>query len=206
MVLSRFWALRCRGHLEQAKQICSYLYWMRHATIRFCTHEPDYSDLPNVEHKWDASVYGNVEEELQYKALPPPEKQVILTNYVDANLYHNVLTGRSVMGVLYFINGTPIDVLPMGLSLLLPGHALSISSITPSYTKGTLAMENTKYELQDFHGGGKTTTLICYRNKIEVPNKLQKAVISWYHTTLHSVILELREQKKQLDNIYGGQT
>jgi hypothetical protein len=43
------------------------------------------------------------------------------------------------MGVLHFINGTPIDVLPLGLSLLLPGHALSISSITPSYTKGTLS-------------------------------------------------------------------
>jgi hypothetical protein len=74
MVLLRFWALRCRGHLEQAKRICSYLYWMRHATIQFCTHELDYSDLPNVEHKWDASVYGDVEEELPYKALPPPWK------------------------------------------------------------------------------------------------------------------------------------
>jgi hypothetical protein len=51
-------------------------------------------------------------------------------------------------------------------------------------TMKILAMENTKYELQDFHGGGKTTALICYRNKIVVPNKLQKTVISWYHTTL----------------------
>jgi hypothetical protein len=34
---------------------------------------------------------------------------VILTHYVDANLYHNVLTGRSVTGVLHFLNGTPID-------------------------------------------------------------------------------------------------
>jgi hypothetical protein len=82
---------------------------MRHATIRFCTHEPDYSDLPNVEHKWDASVYGNVEEELPYKAPPPLGKQVILTHYVDANLYHNVLTGRSFNGVLHFLNGTTID-------------------------------------------------------------------------------------------------
>jgi hypothetical protein len=82
---------------------------MRHATIRFRTHEPDYSDLPNVEHKWDASVYGDVEEELPYKAPPPLGKQVILTHYVDANLYHNVLTGRSVTGVLHFLNGTPID-------------------------------------------------------------------------------------------------
>jgi hypothetical protein len=48
MSLSTFWALPCRGHLERAKQICSYLYWMRHTTIRFRTHEPDYSDLPNA--------------------------------------------------------------------------------------------------------------------------------------------------------------
>jgi hypothetical protein len=34
---------------------------------------------------------------------------VILTHYVDANLYHNVLTGRSVTGVLHFLNGTLID-------------------------------------------------------------------------------------------------
>jgi hypothetical protein len=46
-------------------------------------------------------------------------------------------------------------------------------------TMKILAMPNTKYELQDFHGGGKTTALICYRNKIVVPNKLQKAGILW---------------------------
>jgi hypothetical protein len=60
---------------------------MRHATIRFRTHEPDYSDLPNVKRKWDASVNGDIEEELPYKAPPPLGKQVILTHYVDANLY-----------------------------------------------------------------------------------------------------------------------
>jgi hypothetical protein len=47
-----------------------------------------------------------------------------------------------------------------------------------------LAMPKTEYELQDFHGGGKTTAIICYRNKIVVPNKLQQSVILWYHTTL----------------------
>jgi hypothetical protein len=109
MSLSSFQALPHRGHLERAKRICSYLYRMRRATIRFCTHEPDYSDLPNVKHKWDASVYGDVEEDLPYKAPPRLGKQVILTHYVDANLYHNVLTGRSVTGVLHFLIGTPID-------------------------------------------------------------------------------------------------
>jgi hypothetical protein len=56
---------------------------MKHATIRFRTHEPEYSDLPNAEHNWDASVYGDVEEELPYKAPLPLGKQVILTHYVD---------------------------------------------------------------------------------------------------------------------------
>jgi hypothetical protein len=43
------------------------------------------------------------------KRLPPFGKLVILTHYVDAYLYDNVLTGRSVTGVLHFLNGTPID-------------------------------------------------------------------------------------------------
>jgi hypothetical protein len=62
-------------------------------------------------------------------------------------------------------------------------HSLKTQETNKTIMK-ILAMPNTKYELQDFHGGGKTTASICYRNKIVVPNKLQKSVISWYHTTL----------------------
>jgi hypothetical protein len=58
-----------------------------------------------------------------------------------------------------------------------------------------LAMENIKYDLQDFHGGGKTTALICYRNKIVVPTNYKKQ--SFHGTTQLSVTLELTEQKKQ---------
>jgi hypothetical protein len=62
-------------------------------------------------------------------------------------------------------------------------HLLKMQETNKTIMK-ILAMEDTKYELQDFHGGGKTTSLICYRNKIVVPGRLQKAVIAWYHTTL----------------------
>jgi hypothetical protein len=41
-----------------------------------------------------------------------------------------------------------------------------------------LEKDSVKYTLQDFHGGGKTTALICHKNKIVVPNRLQKAVIT----------------------------
>ena len=34
---------------------------------------------------------------------------VVTTTYFDANLYHDLLTGRSVTGVLHFFNKTPID-------------------------------------------------------------------------------------------------
>ena len=32
-----------------------------------------------------------------------------LTHYVDANLYHNALTGRSVTGILHMVNATPVE-------------------------------------------------------------------------------------------------
>ena len=48
----------------------------------------------------------------------------------------------------------------------------------------TLAKPDTKYELQEFHGGGKTRTLVCYNGKIVVPSLLQHHVVTWYHTTL----------------------
>jgi len=36
-------------------------------------------------------------------------KSVVLTTYVDANLYHDYITGRSVTGILHLVNQTPID-------------------------------------------------------------------------------------------------
>ena len=42
-------------------------------------------------------------------APPPLGKQVTLTHYVDANLFHDALSGRSVTGILHMMNATPID-------------------------------------------------------------------------------------------------
>jgi hypothetical protein len=39
----------------------------------------------------------------------PLGKFVTLTHYLDANLYHCMLTGRSVTGVLHLLNQCPID-------------------------------------------------------------------------------------------------
>ena len=79
-----------------------------HATLRFRTHEPDYSDLPSKEHEWSL-VYGELQELLPEDAPPPLGKQVTLTHYVDANLFHDALSRRSVTGILHTMNATPID-------------------------------------------------------------------------------------------------
>ena len=42
-------------------------------------------------------------------APPPRGKRVILSHYFDANLMHDVLSGKAVTGVVHFWNKTPID-------------------------------------------------------------------------------------------------
>jgi hypothetical protein len=42
--------------------------------------------------------------------IPEPKgKYVTLSYYFDANLYHNMVTERSVTTILHFLNQTPID-------------------------------------------------------------------------------------------------
>jgi hypothetical protein len=54
-------------------------------------------------------VYGDVQELLPQDAPEALGKPVVLTTYVDANLMHDMITGRSVTAVLHLINKTPID-------------------------------------------------------------------------------------------------
>jgi hypothetical protein len=69
----------------------------------------DYSDVPDPEYDWSRSVYGELKELKPTDAPEPLGQFVTLTHYVDANLMHDVVTGRSVTGILHLINKTPID-------------------------------------------------------------------------------------------------
>lgn len=109
MTMSSFRSCPRIGHLERAKRICGYLHKMKEACIRFRTGLPDYSDLNIPHYEWGDSVYGCPKEEIPQDAPEPLGLPVILTHYVDANLYHCMLTGRSVTGIIHMINGTPID-------------------------------------------------------------------------------------------------
>ena len=54
-------------------------------------------------------MYGDVTELIPEGAPKALGKPVTLIHYVDANLFHDALTGCSVTGILYMMNATPID-------------------------------------------------------------------------------------------------
>eukprot|EP00984_Skeletonema_dohrnii_P025114 scaffold14230_cov131-Skeletonema_dohrnii-CCMP3373.AAC.1 len=82
---------------------------MKHAAIRFRTDMPDVSDQVFLDYDWSNSPYAGAREELP-KNLPTARgKPVLMTSFVDANLMHDMLSGKSVTGVLHFFNKTPID-------------------------------------------------------------------------------------------------
>jgi hypothetical protein len=109
MTMSSFRAAPRKGHLDRVKRIYGYLAKFKDSAIRIRTEEPDYSDLPNVEYDWAHSVYGDAKEVVPEDAPPPKGKYVTSTSYVDANLMHDIATGKSVTGILHFLNKTPID-------------------------------------------------------------------------------------------------
>jgi len=109
MTLSSFRAQPRRGHLERAKRIYGYLANMANAEICIRVNEHDYSRLPEIEYDWASSVYGDISECIPNNIPEPLGNYVTTSHFVDANLYHDMLTGRSVTGILHLLNGTPID-------------------------------------------------------------------------------------------------
>ena len=111
MTMSRFRAAPREGHLTRVKRIYGYVRNMPNGAIRVRTEMPDYSEL-DADYKiydWANTVYGNVKEAVPHNLPTPLGKPVLTTTYKDANLYHDYITGRSAMGIIHLLNGTPID-------------------------------------------------------------------------------------------------
>jgi len=109
MTLSRFRAMPRQGHLDRVKRIHGCLSKMRHATIKIRTDAPDYSSIPVKMYDWEYSCYADAEEETPPDSPKPKGKSITVTSYFDANLYHDVISGKAVTGILHLFNQTPID-------------------------------------------------------------------------------------------------
>ena len=63
--------------------------------------------LRDLEYDW-TRIFRNVLEEIP-KDAPEPLGKSVTTTFLDANLLHDLTTGRSVTAVLHFFNLTPGD-------------------------------------------------------------------------------------------------
>ena len=109
MTMSSFRSAPREGHLTRVKRIYGYLKKMRHGSTTFRVTQPDYSSIPTDQHDWMKSIYGKVEESIPHNAPEVKGPTVIHTVYKDANLCHDMVTGRSVTGIIHLLNKTVVD-------------------------------------------------------------------------------------------------
>ena len=110
MCMSRFRAEPKKGHLAAVAKIFGYLSNYKTASVKFRTEIPDYSKFiqeQQVDYDW-TYVYGKVTE-LVPDGMPSPKGKPVLASYfVDANLGHDKVTGRSCSGIIPMFNMTPM--------------------------------------------------------------------------------------------------
>jgi hypothetical protein len=95
--------------MMRVQRICGYLRKKPDAAIRFRIGVPD--TMIHVEppcQNWEY-VYGNLSEELPFDMPVPLGNSVRISTFEDANLLHDHVTGRSAMGILHFVNQTPVE-------------------------------------------------------------------------------------------------
>lgn len=82
-------------------------------SVRFMTERSDSTqksqNLTTQNHGWEQIIYGNVHELLPVDVPQPLGPEIVITMYIEANLCHNITTGKSVTGVLHLLNHTVID-------------------------------------------------------------------------------------------------
>jgi hypothetical protein len=109
MTMGKFRFAPRQGHLDRLQRVCGYLRKYPDAAIRFRTGIPDYSHLEHVKYNWAYSVYGDSDEELPPDMPTPRGNLVRTTTFEDANLMHDLTTGRSCTGILHLVNQTPVE-------------------------------------------------------------------------------------------------
>ena len=98
------------GQLNCLKRMVGFLANYRDFKIRFHVDKPDNSRILAIPpFEWKYTPYGNPKEDIPKDAPTPCRKRIILTHYFDANLMHNILSGKSVTGIINFWNKTPMD-------------------------------------------------------------------------------------------------
>ena len=108
MSLGRFNMAPRENHLKAAKRILSYVKTFHKGKILFDTSYADTSKYVSEKHEGWSEFYPDCEEEIPHDMPTPKGKPVRLTVYVDADHAHDLVTRRSVTGIVAMVNNTPI--------------------------------------------------------------------------------------------------
>ena len=82
------------GYLELLIRIIGYISKMREVKLHFRVSLPHYLDISYVQYDWEKSIYVDNKEALPHDDPIALSNPVIMTHYVDTNLYNDILTGR----------------------------------------------------------------------------------------------------------------
>jgi hypothetical protein len=94
------------GHLKAVKRIFSYLKTFPKGRVIIDTSYPDHSVYPVEDHSNWMEFYPDASEEIP-KDLPLEKgPRVRMTVYVDADHAHDLVTRRSITGILVMLNHT----------------------------------------------------------------------------------------------------
>ena len=108
VTMARFRPAPRQGHLKRLKRVYCFLRNYKKTAIKFNTEMPDYSNYKVEKKNW-GHIYHPCQEEIPEDMPKPRGKPVMTTTFVDANLLHDVITGRSCTGIIHLLNKTPID-------------------------------------------------------------------------------------------------
>jgi hypothetical protein len=95
------------GHQQAIKRILSYLKTFPKGRVIIDTSYPEHSMYPVEDHSNWMEFYPDASEEIPQDLPPEKGPRVRMTVYVDADHAHDLVTRRSITGVLVMLNNTP---------------------------------------------------------------------------------------------------
>jgi len=108
MSLSRFNMAPRENHLRAAKRILAYVKTFHKGKIIFDTSYPNHSAFMSEHHDNWGEFYPHAEEDIPHDIPESKGKAVCLTVFVDADHAHDLVTRRSITGIIVMANNTPI--------------------------------------------------------------------------------------------------
>ena len=105
--LARYGSCPKEGHLKGIIRVFGYLKHHRKHRIMLNAEKPNYNRLVFQEYDW-THHYRYAKEELPPNMPKPITEEAYITVYIDASHANDLVTWRSVTGVLLIINKAPV--------------------------------------------------------------------------------------------------